>query len=63
MVVTEKEPLSSQVAPAPDSTTGDQPGADCVLPETAGDSAAFLLAGLLAMVAGLMAVFLSFRKI
>jgi hypothetical protein len=62
VVIIERETLISQVELRPDPTGDGLPGADRVLPETAGENAAFLLAGILTIGAGLFALALSLRK-
>ena len=62
VVVTEQETVIAQVEPTPEPTD-DLPGADRILPETAGQSAAFLLAGIVTIGAGLFALSLSLRKV
>ena len=63
VVVIENETLIAQVDPTPEPSDDDLPGADRLLPETAGQSAAFLLAGILTIGAGLFALSLSLRKV
>jgi hypothetical protein len=63
VVVIEKETVISQIVLAPDPADDDLGAADRVLPETAGHSAAFLLAGIVSIGAGLFAVSLSLRKV
>jgi hypothetical protein len=63
VVVIQREILISQVVLTPDSADDDLPGADRVLPETAGDSAALLLAGIVSIGAGLFALSLLLRKV
>lgn len=62
VIVVEKEVLVSEVESVPDPIADDQPQADRLLPETAGYSTAFLLAGILATGVGLFALLLSLRK-
>lgn len=61
MAVIERETLS-QVGSIPDPIADYPPEADRSLPETAGYSAAFLLAGILMTAAGLFALSLSLRR-
>ena len=63
VVIIERETLISQVELTPDPSEDGLPDADRVLPETAGHSAAFLLAGIVTIGAGLFALALSLRKI
>jgi hypothetical protein len=62
VVIIERETLISQVELTPDPADDNLPGADRELPETAGYSAAFLLAGIVTISAGLFALTLSLRK-
>ena len=62
VLVIERETLISQVDFTPDPSDDDLSGADRELPETAGNSAAFLLAGIVTIGAGLSALYLSLRK-
>ena len=62
VVVIERDTVISQVQLTPDPTDDDLPSADRVLPETAGHTAAFLLAGIGAIGAGLFAFAMSLRK-
>ena len=62
VVIIERETLISQVELTPDPADDDLPFADGVLPETAGHTAAFLLAGIVTIGAGLFALALSLRK-
>jgi hypothetical protein len=62
VVVIEEATLISEVQLTPDPSEDSQDAADRVLPETAGQSAVLLLAGIGALGAGLFAVCLSVRK-
>lgn len=62
VVVVERDTLISQVDSTPEPSGDDLPAADRLLPETAGHSTAFLLAGLASIAAGLFALSLSLRK-
>jgi hypothetical protein len=62
VVIIEKETLVSQIELTADPVDDDQPQADRVLPETAGNSAAFLWGGMAAFGAGLLALSLSLHK-
>jgi hypothetical protein len=62
VVAIEKETLISQVESIPDPIADYPPEADRSLPESAGYSAAFLLAGILTTGAGLFALSLSLRR-
>jgi len=63
VLIIERETFISRVELTPDPADDDLPGADRALPETAGHSVAFLLAGIVTMGAGLFALFLSLRKV
>ena len=63
VLVIERETLISEVDFTPDPSDDDLPGANRVLPETAGNGAAFLLAGIVTIGAGLSALYLSLRKV
>ena len=62
VVVIQEETLISQVELTPIPSGDDQPLADLSLPETAGYSAAFLVAGLVTIGAGLLVLFFSLRN-
>src|SRR5215831_18682012 len=62
ILVAEKETLISEVELTPEPLADDQPFADQLLPETAGHSAGFLLAGMVMIGAGLLALSSSLRK-
>ena len=63
VVIIESETLISQVELTPDPAEDGLPDADRVLPETAGHSAAFLLAGIVTIGVGLSALSLSLRRV
>jgi hypothetical protein len=63
VVIIERETLISQVDLTPEPADDDPPAADRLLPETAGHSAAFLLAGIAAIGAGLFTLSLSLRRV
>jgi hypothetical protein len=63
VVTIEEETLISQVELAPEPVDDDQPQAERLLPATAGDSAAFLLGGVVTIGAGLLALSVSLRKL
>ncbi|PWU11137.1 MAG: hypothetical protein C5B51_03225 [Terriglobia bacterium] len=62
VLVIEKETVISQVQLVSDPSDDNLPAADRVLPETAGHSAAFLLAGIVTIAGGLFALSLSRRN-
>ncbi|PWU00901.1 MAG: hypothetical protein C5B51_24115 [Terriglobia bacterium] len=62
VVAVEKEVLISEIESIPDPIPDSQAEADRSLPETAGHSAALLLAGVLTAGAGLFALLLSLRR-
>ena len=62
VVVIQEETLISQVELTSTPSGDDQPPADLSLPETAGYSAAFLVAGLVTIGAGLLVLFFSLRN-
>jgi hypothetical protein len=61
VLVIERETLISQIL-TPEPADDDLVSADRLLPETAGNGAAFLLAGIATIGAGLSALYLSLRK-
>lgn len=63
VVVIERETLISQVELVPDPSDDGASDADRVLPETAGNSGALLLAGILTASAGFSALYLSLRNV
>ena len=62
VLIIERETLISQVELTPDPSADDLPSADRLLPETGGNTAAFLLAGIVTIGAGLFALASSLRK-
>ena len=62
VVVIERQVLIAQAQPEPEPADDNLSSADRQLPETAGYSAAFLLAGIASIAAGLLALSLSLRK-
>jgi hypothetical protein len=62
-VIIESETLISQVELIPEPADDDPPAADRQLPETAGHSAVFLLAGIASIGAGLFTLSLSLRRV
>jgi hypothetical protein len=63
VLIIDRETFISQVELTPDPAEDGLPDADRVLPETAGHSAAFLLAGIVTIGAGLSALYLSLRRV
>ena len=63
VVVVERDTLISQIDLTPGAADDDQSGAGLVLPETAGNGAELLLAGLLTIGAGVSALYFSLRNV